>query len=88
LEAGRSFLASPAAGQTWVEKGPVNGFPERVLAIVTAQARSVPLSSLHPSWSDAAYSRGFGTPVVDSLVSAWPVTEWSWGLAEAAVETS
>lgn len=89
LEPGRAHLALPAPGQPWVEKGPLNGHPERVLAVVTAEAKAVPASSLHPSFSDAAFTRGgFSAPVVDAVLPAWPAATWSWGFCEARVESS
>jgi hypothetical protein len=86
LEPGRAHLASAAPGAPWVEQGPVNGFPERILAIVTAQSSSVPASFLHPSFSDAAVARGFSPPMVDALLAAWPAADWAWGDCEARVE--
>lgn len=85
LEPGQARLASPAPSQPWVEKGPVNGFPERVLAVITSERKALPPSCLHPSWHDAAYARGFGPPVVDALLTAWPPSAWSWGICEADV---
>jgi hypothetical protein len=85
LEAARAHLASPAPAMPWVEKGPLNGFPERVLAVVTSQLQAVPPSSLHPSFNDAAYARGFGPAVIDGLLAAWPGSAWSWGCCEARI---
>lgn len=86
LEPGQAHLASPVPSQPWIEKGPVNGFPERVLAVITSERKALPPSCLHPSWNDAAYARGLGPPMVEALLSAWPAAVWCWGLAEAAVQ--
>jgi hypothetical protein len=86
LEADRACLALPSPSMPWVEKGPLNGFPERVLAVVTTQPQAVPPSCLHPSFNDAAYARGFGPPIIDALLAAWPSATWSWGACEARLE--
>ena len=86
VEPGRDILLSPTSSAQWIEEGPANGFPERVLAVVTVEARAVLPSCLHPSWNDSAYTRGFGLPVVESRLSAWPTAAWDWGYCEAAIE--
>src|SRR6185312_4354837 len=67
LEPGCAHLASPAHSTPWVENGPLNGHPERVLAVVTAEPRALAASCLHPSFNDAAFSRGFSAPRVETL---------------------
>jgi hypothetical protein len=86
VDPGRAHLSSPAPAIPWIEKGPANGFPERVLAVVTAEPKAVPPSCLHPSWNDLAYTRGFGPPVIEPRLSAWPAATWSWGFCEALLE--
>lgn len=86
LEPGRAYLASASGTTPWIEQGPVNGHPERILAIVTAQPSSVPASLLHPSFSDGAVVRGFSPPMVDALLAAWPAADWAWGCCDARVE--
>lgn len=86
VEANRVFLASPAGDAGWVEQGPANGFPERVLAVITAEPASLPATCLHPSWDDAALARGFEAPLVEPMLSAWPAQAWAWGICEAPVE--
>lgn len=83
LAPGHPYLALASPDSPWIEKGPLNGFPERVLAIVTTEPNSVLPSALHPSFNDTAVARGFSPPVIASLLSAWPIPTWSWGIGEA-----
>jgi len=101
VNAGQSYLVSTGAAiapvssepppvSPWVEQGPVNGFPERILAIVTAENTPLAASSLHPAWSGSrpAPNRpaaGFGAPRIEATLGARPTHGWAWGVAEAAV---
>jgi len=101
VEAGQTYLVSTGAAiapvsaerpplSPWVEQGPVNGFPERILAVVTSANLALAPRDLHPGWSGptstaARKSTGFGAPRVEAVLSARPMGSWSWGVAEAAV---
>jgi hypothetical protein len=101
VKAGQSYLVStgaaiapvssePPPASPWMEQGPANGFPERILAIVTAENTPLAPSSLHPAWSGSGPAptrpaAGFGAPRIEATLGARPTRSWAWGVAEAAV---
>jgi len=101
VEAYQAYLVSTGAAiaplasvgapiSPWVEEGPVNGYPERILAVVTTENTPLPASELHPAWSGPAApvsvsGTGFGAPQIESSLGGRPPAGWAWGLAEVAV---
>lgn len=82
--------AQPLPPSPWVEQGPVNGFPERILAIVTTENTPLAPCSLHPAWNGSGPPRnrpagGFGSPRIEATLGGRPISGWAWGVAEAAV---
>jgi hypothetical protein len=89
--------SEPPPLSPWVEQGPVNGFPERLLAVVTAEPIRLTPSDLHPAWGGAEslaqparpeaalHLAGFGIARVETTLSGRPTAGWAWGVAEAAV---
>ena len=70
----------------------INGFPERLLVIITKEQVTLEASDLHPDWANlynGAASRG-GWNVIDRKAKVFelPMDKWSWGLCEAAVEAA
>jgi hypothetical protein len=101
VEAHQPYLVStdgPVAAVTaeeppmspWIEEGPVNGYAERILAVVTASSAPLPACELHAAWSGAPTARpsavGFGAPQIEATLAARPPALWAWGLAEVTVQ--
>lgn len=80
------------------ELGRANGYPERVLAMVTAKRVEIETGDLHPDWKSLcaagraatsdSWTQGEVTPAKEPrFPSRLAPGDWAWGLVEAKVET-
>ena len=78
-------------GRCSADLGRANGYPERILAIVTKENICIKASDLHQAWDcfDHSFRRNDGWENVEKKNSwFWELSqgEWEWGHIEAVVK--